>query len=262
MQAFLLESRWYEIILGGWLFFGFIYLSFGALTWLLTRHVLPRLGHGGRLDPRPVPQGQLRRELLLSASSVLLFGAGMVFPWGLLQLGWARLAVDPPGWRIVLEILALVIWNEIHFYANHWLLHTRWLRRFHLPHHRSIVTTPWATYSFHPVEAAMLGNIILLPMVVHDFSFAALLAAPLFSLLFNCIGHSNYDFLPDAHHDRWWLNGARRHHLHHACFHGNYGFMFPFMDRLFGTALPPQAAAARIARDLARTPDQRGRHVA
>lgn len=252
MQAFLLESRWYEIILAGWLFFGAIYLSFGAFTWVLTRRILPALGHGGQLDARPLGPGQLRRELMLSASSVLLFGAGMIFPWGLLQLGWARLAVEPAWWRIVLEILVLVVWNEVHFYANHWLLHTRWLRRFHLPHHRSIVTTPWATYSFHPLEAAMLGNIIILPMVVHDFSFAALLSAPLFSLLFNCIGHSNYDFLPDAHRDRWWLNGARRHHLHHASFKGNYGFMFPFMDRLFGTALPPDAAHQRIARDLAR----------
>lgn len=258
MQNFLLSARWYEIIVAGWAFFGSIYFALGATTWLLTRHVLPALGHGGRLDPRPPAPGQLRRELALSMSSVLLFGAGMVFPWGLLQLGWARLAVDPAWWRIVLEILALVVWNEVHFYANHWALHTRWLRRFHLPHHRSVVTTPWATYSFHPLEATLLGNVILLPMVVHDFSFAALLSAPLFSLLFNCIGHSNYDFLPDADRDRWWLNGARRHHLHHACFQGNYGFMFPFMDRLFGTALPPDAAHARIARDL----DRRGGHAA
>lgn len=252
MQAFVLESRWYEIILAGWLFFGGIYLFFGALTTLLTRWLLPAIGYGRRLDPRPLAAGQLRREWLQSASSVLLYGGGMVLPWGLLQLGWAKLAVDPPWWRIAAEMLVLVMWNEVHFYANHWLLHTRWLRRFHLPHHRSVVTTPWATYSFHPVEAAMLGNVMLLPMLVHDFSFAALLALPLFSLTFNSVGHSNYDFLPDFDRDRWWLNGARRHHLHHACFHGNYSFMLPFMDRLCGTALPPDAANDRITLDLAR----------
>ncbi|WP_211165650.1 sterol desaturase family protein [Azoarcus sp. TTM-91] len=252
IQNFVLTARWYEIILAGWCFFGGIYFLFGAVTTVLTRWLMPALGRGGRLDPRPVAAGQLKREIGLSVCSALLFGAGMVFPWGLLQLGWARLAVEPSWWRVVLEILVLVVWNEVHFYANHWLLHTRWLRRFHNPHHRSVVTTPWATYSFHPVEAVMLGNVILLPMVVHDFSFAALFSVPLFSLLFNCIGHSNYDFLPDFHRDRWWLNGARRHHLHHACFTGNYGFMFPFMDRLCGTALPPEAAESRIARDLNR----------
>src|SRR5690606_40504614 len=91
-------------------------------------------------------------------------------PWGLLQLGWARLDPDAGAGRIALEILALVAWNDVHFWINHRLLHTRLLRRFHLPHHRSVVTTPFSTYSFHPVEALMLGNVILLPMVLHDFS--------------------------------------------------------------------------------------------
>ncbi|AOX99993.1 sterol desaturase family protein [Jeongeupia sp. USM3] len=246
MRDLILGASAIDIMLGGCVFFAASYAGFALLNLALTRHLLPAIRYGNVLDPRPVPPGQLRRELGQSAMSILLFGCGMIFPWGLLQLGWARLAADPPWWQTAIEILVLVVWNEIHFYANHRLLHTRWLRRFHTPHHRSVVTTPWSTYSFHPVEALMLGNIILLPMLAHDFSVWALASVPVFSLLFNSIGHSNYDFLPDAHHDRWWLNGARRHHLHHACFTGNYGFMFPFMDRLFGTALPPDAADARI----------------
>ena len=246
LQEFLLTAPWYAIIIAGWGFFTLIYLSFGTFNWLLTHYLMPHLRHGGVLDPRPITPGQLRRELGLSALTITLFGVGMVVPWGLLQLGWSRFAVAPSSMRILIEILALLVWNEIHFYANHWLLHSRWLRRFHVPHHRSIVTTPWATYAIHPVEALMLGNVLIIPMLVHDFSFAALLATPLISLLFNSIGHSNYDFLPDADRDRWWLNGARRHHLHHACYHGNYGFMFPFMDRLFGTELPPEAADKRL----------------
>ena len=95
----------------------------------------------------------------------------------------------------------------------------------------------------------MLGNVILLPMLVYDFHFYSLMSVPIFSIVFNNIGHSNYDFLPDFHQDRWWLNGARRHHLHHACYQGNYGFMFPFMDRLLKTALAPNAADVRIQRN-------------
>lgn len=251
MRELILNSQWYDIMLLGLAFFACLYIGVGALNWLLSRFLLPAIGYGHILDPRPLAAGQLRREWLLSASSIFIFGTGMIFPWGLLQLGWARLAIAPSNWQIATEIILLVIWNEIHFYSTHWLLHTRWLKRFHLPHHRSIVTTPWASYSFHPLEAIMLGNVILLPMLLHDFNIYALAAVPVFSIIFNNIGHSNYDFLPDAHHDRWWLNGARRHHLHHACYNGNFGFMFPFMDRLFGTALPADAAQARIKRDLA-----------
>ncbi|WP_286937952.1 sterol desaturase family protein [Achromobacter sp. UBA4530] len=243
-QAFEALSAW-QVMLAGLLFFGSIYLVFGAATWLLTRHILPALGLGRPLDPRPLAPGQLRRELAQSGLSILLFGTGMIFPWGLLQLGWARLDPDASWQQIVLEILALVAWNDVHFWINHRLLHTRLLRRFHLPHHRSVVTTPFSTYSFHPIEALMLGNVILLPMVVHDFSFWSLLSVPLFSLFFNCIGHANYDFFPKVSYAHWFA-ASRRHHLHHACYNGNYGFQFTFMDRLFRTRLGAEAAERQL----------------
>ncbi|VFR84943.1 putative desaturase [plant metagenome] len=242
-QAFAALSA-VEVMAYGLLFFGGIYLVFGLATWTLTRHVLPALGIGRVLDPRALQPGQLRRELQQSGVSILIFGLGMIFPWGLLQLGWAQLAERTPG-QVALEILALVIWNDVHFYINHRLLHTRPLRRFHLPHHRSVVTTPFSTYSFHPIEALMLGNVILLPMVVHDFSFWSLLSVPIFSLFFNCIGHANYDFFTRVSPMHWFA-ASRRHHLHHACYQGNYGFQFTFMDRLFRSVLPPDAATAQI----------------
>lgn len=240
-------------MLAGLTFFAGIYVLFSSVNWLLSRRLLPAMGIGVQLDPRPLGVGQLKREIELSAFSILIFGFGMIFPWGILQLGWARLALDPSWTQIFLEIIILIVWNEVHFYINHRLLHTSFLRRFHLPHHRSIVTTPWSAYSFHPVEAAMLGNVILWPMLLHDFSVQALFALPLVSLLFNTIGHSNYDFNPSQ--PRVIFNGARRHHLHHACFHGNYGFMFPFMDWIFKTALPADAAAKQLTQWEARNKD-------
>ncbi|QEI07977.1 sterol desaturase family protein [Pigmentiphaga aceris] len=242
--AFQSLSYW-QVMLWGLAFFGGIYLVFGSLTWLLTTKLLPALGIGHPLDPRPLAPGQLKRELQQSALSILLFGTGMIFPWGLLQLGWAQLTPNASGIRIALEIFALVIWNDIHFWINHRLLHTKLLRKFHLPHHRSVVTTPFSTYSFHPIEAAMLGNVILLPMVVHDFSFWSLASVPIFSLFFNCIGHANYDFFPRVSYAHWFA-ASRRHHLHHACYQGNFGFQFTFMDRLFRTRLDGDAAHDQI----------------
>lgn len=244
MREFILNCTAIEIMLTGLAFFGSIYFVFGSLNWLLTHKLLPYFGIGQQLDPRPLGADQLKRECEHSLMSIIIFGLGMIFPWGLLQIGWARLAIDPSLVQILAEILVLIVWNEIHFYINHRLLHTRFLRQFHLPHHRSVVTTPWSAYSFHPIEATMLGNVILLPMLVHDFSVYSLFCLPLVSLLFNSIGHSNFDFNPRS--PRVIFNGARRHHLHHACFHGNYGFMFPFMDWLCKTALPADAAAKQL----------------
>src|SRR5690606_22671351 len=94
----------WQVMLAGLVFFGGIYLLFGTATWLLTRYVLPALGWGGVLDTRPLVPGQLRRELTQSSVSILIFGLGMIFPWGLLQLGWAHLEPDAGGWQIFLEI--------------------------------------------------------------------------------------------------------------------------------------------------------------
>ena len=233
------------VMLWGLAFFGSLYLGFGAITWGLTRRWLPALGIGQVLDPRPVRPEQWRRELTQSGISVLIFGLGMVFPWGLLQWGWARLAVDASGWQIAAEIGVLAIWNDVHFWVNHRLLHSKMLRRFHGPHHRSVVTTPFSTYSFHPVEALMLGNVLLWPMLLHDFSFWSLASVPVFSLFFNCIGHANYDFFTRVSYGHWFA-ASRRHHLHHAAHAGNYGFQFTFMDRLFGTRLGADAADAQL----------------
>ena len=237
----------WEVMFWGLVFFAGIYLLFGGTSWVLTKHILPRLGIGHILDPRPLAPRQLGREIKLSGMSILIFGCGMIFPWGLLQLGWAHLTPAASAQRIALEIFALLIWNDVHFWLNHRLLHTSWLRRFHVPHHRSTVTTPFSTYSFHPIEALMLGNVILLPMLMHDFSFWALFSVPLFSLFFNCIGHANYDFFSKVSYQHWFA-ASRRHHLHHACYHGNYGFQFTFMDRIFGTQLADNAASTAIAR--------------
>ncbi|GAB3343493.1 sterol desaturase family protein [Marilutibacter aestuarii] len=245
---FVAQDAWVVMAVGvAW--FSLLYLGTGALSILLAA-VMQRFGYGRRLDPRPVTGAQLRRELGASGSSILVFGLGLVVPWGMLRLGWAGLAVAPSGWQVALEIVLLFFWNELHFYACHRLLHTRALRRFHVMHHRSHVATPWSTYAFHPVEAAMLGSVPLLPMLVHDFSFAALMTLPVLSIVLNNLGHANYEASARAP-ARGWRAASRRHHLHHACYHGNYGFLLEVFDRMFGSVLPLDAADAVIARQRA-----------
>lgn len=237
----------WQVMALGLAFFGALYLLGGLGMTGLTR-ALSRRGMGRPLDTRPLKPDQLRREWRQSLHSVLIFGTGMIVPWGFLQLGWAHLAPTASAGRITLEIVALLIWNDVHFWINHRLLHTRSLVRFHGDHHRSVVTTPWSTYSFHPIEALMLGNVILLPMVVHDFCFWSLAAVPVLSLLLNVIGHSNYDFFPHVSNTHA-LAASRRHHLHHARPAGNYGFALAFMDRIMRTQVTTDTVpAARSAR--------------
>lgn len=230
------------IVIAGLSWFASLYFLGVVGIWILARLPLPLRLRGGRLDQRPLRPGQLGREIWSSALTIVIFGIGLLAPWWLLHNGWARLAVAPGPAQVAAEVLVLLAWNEIHFYACHRLLHSQPLRRFHLSHHRSVVTTPWSTYSFHPVEALLLGSVMLPPMLVHDFSATSLALLTLGSIAINALGHSNIDFLPDAGRPRWWTGSARRHHLHHACYRGNYGFMMPWLDRWLGTALAADAA--------------------
>ena len=80
----------------------------------------------------------------------------------------------------------------------------------------------------------MKRSLLLLPMLLHDFSLQALAALTVLSIALNNLGHSNYEFSARAP-ARGWRAASRRHHLHHACYHGNYGFLLGIFDRVAGT---------------------------
>ena len=242
-EWFVSRNAW-QVMAAGTAYFAVLYFATALAALWLTRVALPRIGFGRTLDPRELPADQYRREIAQACVSILIFGAGVVFPWAILKLGWASLTPDPSAVRVAAEVAALFLWNELHFYACHRLLHTRVLRRFHADHHRSHVPTPFSTYAFHPVEALLLGSVPLVPMLLHDFSFEALLCLPVLSILLNVLGHANYELSRSAP-ARGLLGASRRHALHHARYHCNYGFLLPVFDRLSGTQIDGDAAPHR-----------------
>lgn len=246
MGDWFVSSPAWQVAAAGTGYFALLYFVVAVGATALV-HALARRGFGRVIDTRPLPTGQVRREIRQACVSIAIFGIGLLLPWGLVRMGWARITTDAAALRIAAEVLALFVWNELHFYAMHRLLHTRWLRRFHADHHRSHTPTPFSTYAFHPVEAALLGSVPLLPMLVHDFSFTALLCLPILSIVLNGLGHANYEFTRQAP-ARGPLGASRRHHLHHACYGGNYGFLLTVFDRALGTALPLRAADTHLAR--------------
>lgn len=227
----------WEVAVAVGLGFGAIYVGLAGLCLLATRRVLPRLGIGALIDPRPLPAGQVRGEILRSLSSITIFaGYGTLTVWaervGAVAIIWA----PSPG-RILLGLVVLTLWNELHFYGCHRLLHTRWLyRTVHVVHHRSVVPTPFSTYSFHPVEAAMLSSVMILLLLVWPLDIVTIVVFPLVSLIANSIGHMNYAVFP-AKHSGELLAACQRHTAHHTRVTGNYGFYLPWLDRWLSTRL-------------------------
>lgn len=220
----------------GGAYFLILYAGSASLAHALARAV------DRPLETRPPGRAQIRREVTQSLRSVLLFGAGLALPWAMVRCGLARVAPDAGWLRTLAECAALILWNDLHFYAMHRGLH-QWWKKAHAAHHRSIAATPFAAYSMSVPEALLLGSVMPLAMLAHDFSIAALLFLPLWSICINAVAHSNTDFFPSATPAQ--LRGfVKAHQLHHSHYLGHFGFLFPQLDRWFGT-LPDQPAKSR-----------------
>jgi Delta7-sterol 5-desaturase len=213
-----------------------IYLGFGGLTWWATTRLFPRRDWGRALPvPPAIVPGQLAREVRQSLVSIALFGGWSVVSVAAERAGWVSIAWQTNWARVPLELAGLVLWNDLHFFAIHRVLHTRWLfKHVHREHHRSLRPTPLSTYAMHPVEAAALGSVMFLVMPLVTLSLATLLLFPMVSLALNNLGHMSYDLVP-GRSDWHPLASSRRHALHHSRVTVNYGFLLPVLDKLFGS---------------------------
>ncbi|MGH1361836.1 MAG: sterol desaturase family protein [Burkholderiaceae bacterium] len=217
------------------------YLVPAGLTWLLLTVVFTRWAAPRRLGPKPTNR-QIRREIFLSALTVLIFAVnGMGIHW-LLDIGVITIYRDVsdfgPGY-LVFSLVALLVLHELYFYGVHRLLHWPWLfRHVHRWHHRSVHPTPWAAYAFHPVEAMLMAVFLplaLLLMPLHGGVIATFLLA---MIMRNVTGHCGVELTTNGPLGRLYaavMTTTSHHHQHHQFSRGNYGLYFRFSDRLFNT---------------------------
>ena len=230
-----LQAPFALVIASTLLWFCLIYLLIAGGAYALAISQLPEkiTAAGGRvLRLRP---GQLREELLLSAASILIFAAqAAVLVW-LLRQGWLSIDWHRSTWHLLWELPVLYLWNEIHFFAIHRALHCKPLyRHVHIWHHRSVITTPFSAYSFHPVESFSLGSVMPLALVFHAFSPWALLGLTVMSLILNVSGHLPAEQIrDDSKLFRHLLPHSRYHNRHHREFHTHYAFSLVWLDRWF-----------------------------
>lgn len=143
----------------------------------------------------------------------------------------------------IFSIIFYVFFYDAYFYWTHRWMHSGWLyKKIHSVHHRSINPTPFATYSFHPLEAFI--NIFYLVPFLYFFpvSLSTLWALLIFSDLSNWNGHVGYDFLP-----KWSINFLKtwggittptHHNMHHQFAKSNFGLYWSGWDRFFKTLHP------------------------
>jgi sterol desaturase/sphingolipid hydroxylase (fatty acid hydroxylase superfamily) len=218
------------------------YLLGAGGVWLIVNRVLRRpLAARRILDATPRP-GQVRHELAYSISTVAIFAASGLMLWLLAANGWVRVYDDGArhGWTWWWASLALiVVTHDAWFYWTHRLLHhKRWFGAVHGRHHASTHPTPWAAYSFHPIEAALQAAFLPLFVALVPIHTAAIGVFLIHMMLRNAVGHCSHELLPWAWASRGplrWITPVTHHHFHHARKRGNFGLYFTWWDRWCGT---------------------------
>ena len=180
----------------------------------------------------------MREELWLSALSILIFGLQTAGVAWLLRHGWLTIDWQRSPWHLLWELPVLYLWNDVHFFVIHRALHWKPLyRSVHLWHHRSVITTPFSAYAFHPLESFLLGSVMPLALLLHAFSPWALLGLTLMSLVLNVSGHLPYEQIHERSQlFRRLLAHSRYHNRHHREFHTHYAFSLMWLDRWFSRA--------------------------
>lgn len=208
----------------------------GVLHVLLRRRLAHRVIGGW-------PTGaDLRREMTYSVSTLCVITALNAGVLALVVSGVVEVYPEPlkHGLAWLLASLPLMIlWHDFYFYWTHRLLHTRWLfRHVHGVHHRSRNPSPWAAFSFHPIEALVNSMVLPIALFAVPLNEYVVLAFAIHQIVRNAHGHAAIESLPRGF-VRHWLGGrfvtTTHHHLHHETGRGNYGLWFTWMDRWFGT---------------------------
>ena len=218
------------------------YLIAAGAVWLLVCVMLIQSLRPWRILSAESKSGQIKREFIYSLSTVLIFAASGVMLWLLAAAGCVRIydnvAQYGRAWWWV-SLALIVVAHDAYFYWTHRLLHHRWwFRRVHAAHHVSTHPTPWAAYSFHPVEALIQALFLPLFVAVVPTHGAVIVVFLIHMIVRNAVGHSGYELWP-WHSTRrgWlrWITPVTHHHFHHARNRGNFGLYFTWWDRWCGT---------------------------
>jgi lathosterol oxidase len=221
------------------------YFVLAGIPFLLFYYFMPRQFQQKKIQQRNAVRRDFLREIAYSLGSTLVFTVIAVLvlytPLRQYSLVYDQLS-DFPGWYIVVSLLAALAIHDTYFYWTHRLLHhPRIFRHVHLVHHKSTNPSPWASYSFHFLEAIVEGLIIVVITFALPLHPVTIILFTVTGFIINVYGHLGYEIMP-----RWLrqtilfqiINTSVHHNLHHRQFNGNYGLYFRFWDRLMGTEHP------------------------
>lgn len=209
------------------------------LFWVIFKK---KLHHRFIQSKFPKPK-QFWFEFRYSMSTVLIFAT---VGWSIHvanHVGYTQIydTIAERGWAyLAFSIVIMMVAHDFYFYWTHRLMHhPRIFKHVHLVHHQSTNPSPWAAYSFHPLEALIqtgIFPIITFGIPAHPLALSIFL---IYMIVRNVQGHLGFELAPSGFLKfplLNWHTTTVHHNMHHERFDCNYGLYFTWLDNLFGTA--------------------------
>jgi sterol desaturase/sphingolipid hydroxylase (fatty acid hydroxylase superfamily) len=181
-------------------------------------------------------------EIKYSFINLLIFSLMGIGDYWLKMNGYTKMYDHISDYGIayfIFSIIAMILLHDTYFYWTHRFMHLKKIYPYvHQVHHHSTNPTPWAAYSFHPIEAVIDNAIITLLILVLPINIIALFIFVSYSIVLNVGGHLGYEVFPEGftkHKLKRWSNTPTHHNMHHSYFNCNYGLYFNFWDKLMNT---------------------------
>lgn len=187
-------------------------------------------------------QKRVLYELKYSFSSLAIFASLAVFIRVSTQGGYTKIYsnFDEYGWLyFAFTVVAFILIHDTYFYWTHRAMHHPLLfKHVHKVHHMSNNPTPWAAFSFHPLEALVEFGIIPIMVFLMPLHPAAIAVFALYMVSLNVIGHLGFEIFPRGftQHKLFGLHNTSTHHnMHHKLVNCNYSLYFNVWDKWMGT---------------------------
>ncbi len=195
-----------------------------------------------KVQPKKPSTSMVRLEILYSSITLLIYCGTSWIIYYCYGLGITKIyfEIEKFGWSyFLISIICSILIHDTYFYWTHRLIHLRYLFKFiHRTHHLSHNPTPWATFSFHPIEGIISVGyipIIVFLIPIHPLSLFIFLSN---MTLVSIVGHLGYEvfsiqFLKGNFGK--WINSPTFHNKHHEIAKYNFGLYFTYWDRIMGT---------------------------
>lgn len=168
----------------------------------------------------------------------------------------ARHLLPSPSWShnaayFVVVLLLIPVWQVLHFYLTHRLIHFKWLyRHVHYLHHKNVNIGPWSGLAMHPVEHVIFFSAVLIFLIVPSSPFHIVFIMVRLGLQ-PAQGHAGFHEFEmgpagAVHNDSYY------HYLHHRYHTVNFGDDIIPLDRWFGTLHDGSEAAQAAMRKRSR----------